>query len=247
MRLTAQKIVDKLLEHCGECEGDLDVERYLALVKAHPQLRRFSREELRRYLAMRPPAQPEPPSEPHQIVREAVEQDLVAASKKIKHCGDYGCLYYHPGKHEVHWTAGDSDGPPDYTHPDEIIKLLKLPGIKHVEVGDEWSPDEDEGWKRLNEAEELPPEEPQDTRAEVDRLLPTKTYRLGGNSMIHAPGVIRMAQNEWRVGRKKQKTWALNLIKSWQGLPEEVYLAILNGTADIEADGDNAVVTIKQY
>jgi len=39
----------------------------------------------------------------------------------------------------------------------------------------------------------------------------------------------------------------LNLIKSWQGLPEEVYLAILNGTADIEADGDNAVVTIKQY
>lgn len=240
--LNARLIVNKLLEDCGECEGDLDVERYMAMVKAHPQLRRFSREELRRYLAMRPPAQPEPPSEPHQIVGEGIEQDLVAASKRIKHCGDYGCLYYHPGKHEVHWTAGDADGPPDYTPPDEIEKLLKLPGVKHVEVGDEWSPDEDEGWKRLNEAEEE-----LDPRSEVDRLLPTKTYSLAGNSMIHAPGVIRMAQNEWRVGRKKQKTWAMNLLKSWQGLPEEVYLKILNGECEIETQGDNAVVTIKQY
>jgi len=240
----ATDIVNKLLETDPD---EAEVQRYLELVKAKPGLRRFSREELLRYLALRPPAQPEPPGEPHQIVRESVEQELVAASKKIKHCGDYGCLYYHPGKHEVHWTAGDSDGPPDYTHPDEIEKLLKLPGIKHVEVGDEWSPDEDEGWKRLNEAEELPPEDPLDARSEVDRLLPTKVYRLAGNSMIHAPGVIRMAQTEWRSRSKKQKTWALNLIKAWQGLPEDVYLKILNGQCQIEAEGDGAVVTIKQY
>lgn len=227
-----------------------EVKRYLELVKAKPHLRRFTREELRRYLATRPPAQPEPPSEPHQIVGEAleegIEQDLLAASKRIKHCGDYGCLYYHPGKHEVHWTAGDSDGPPEGTSTDEIQKLLKLPGIKHVEIGDEWSPDEDEGWKRLNEAEEAPLD-PQDTRSEIDRLLPTKTYTLAGNSMIHAPGVIRMAQNEWRNGRKKQKTWAMNVVHAWQGLPEEVYQAILNGKVEIETQGDSAVITVKQY
>ena len=180
------------------------------------------------------------------LVEEGIEQDLLAASKKIKHCGDYGCLYYHPGKHEVHWTAGDADGPPEGTSSDEIIKLLKLPGIKHVEIGDEWSPDEDEGWKRLNEAE-LPPEEPLDPRSEIDRLLPTKTYTLAGNSMIHAPGVIRMAQNEWRNGRKKQKAWAMGVIHAWEGLPEEVYLAILNDKVDIQTEGDNAVITVKQY
>lgn len=285
----AQHIVDVLLDNCGHCpEDEPDVQRYLDMVKAQPHLKRLTKEQLRRYLATRPPAQPEPPGEPHQIVPEnlcvcgkcgkpfnwsalpeaqmglvrcpvcnakvdqegsffgeSVEQDLISVSKKIKHCGDYGVLYYHPGKHEVHWTAGDSDGPPEYTHPDEIVKLLKLPGIKHVEIGDEWSPDEDEGWKRLNEAEE--PLDPQDIRSEVDRLLPTKTYRLAGNSMIHAPGVIRMAQNEWQVGRKKQKQWAMGVIKAWQGLPEEVYLKILNGDCEIETQGDNAVVTVKQY
>lgn len=173
--------------------------------------------------------------------QDPIEQKLRAAAKGIKHCGDYGALYYHPGKHEVHWTAADSDGPPDYTDTREIAKLLKLPGIKHVEIGDEWSP-KGEGWKRLNEDEE-----PEDTRAEVDRLLPTKTYRLGGNSMIHAPGVIRMAQTEWRSRSKKQKTWALNLLKSWPGLPDEVYVKILNGECQIEADGDAAVITVKNY
>jgi len=78
-----------------------------------------------------------------------IEQQLIAAAKDIKHCGDYGTLYYHPGKHEVHWTAADSDGEPEYTALDDIEKMLKLPGITHVEVGDEWSPDEEEGWKRL--------------------------------------------------------------------------------------------------
>lgn len=78
-----------------------------------------------------------------------IEQQLIAAAKDIKHCGDYGTLYYHPGKHEVHWTAADSDGPPEYTSSKDIEKMLKLPGITHVEVGDEWSPDEEEGWKRL--------------------------------------------------------------------------------------------------
>lgn len=90
-------------------------------------------------------------------------------------------------------------------------------------------------------------DEPQDIRSEVDRLLPTKTYHLKGNSMIHAPGVIRMAQNEWRNGRKKQKAWALGVVHAWEGLPEEVYLAILNSKVQIDTEGDDAVVTVRAY
>lgn len=79
----------------------------------------------------------------------SIEQQLVGAAKGIKHCGDYGTLYYHPAKHEVHWTMADSDGDDEYTPSKEIERRLKLPGIEHVELGDEWSPDEEEGWKRL--------------------------------------------------------------------------------------------------
>jgi hypothetical protein len=80
---------------------------------------------------------------------ESIEQKLVKAAKGIKHCGDYGTLYYNPDKREVHWTMADSDGQPDFTGSDEIEKILSLPGVTHVELGDEWSPDEDEGWKNL--------------------------------------------------------------------------------------------------
>lgn len=79
----------------------------------------------------------------------SIEQQLVDAAKTIRHSGDYGTLYYHPGKREVHWTMADSDGEPDYTSSSEIKRMMSLPGIRHVELGDEWSPDEEEGWKRL--------------------------------------------------------------------------------------------------
>ena len=111
----------------------------------------------------------------------------------------------------------------------------------------QWNSVKENACRVVNRLLEDDPVEPEDVRSEVDRLLPTKTYRLGGNSMFHAPGVIHMAQNEWRVGRKKQKTWALNLVKIWPGLPDAVYLKILNGECQIEADGDAAVVTVKNY
>jgi len=79
-----------------------------------------------------------------------IEQQLISAAKGIKHCGDYGMLYYHPATHEVHWTAADSDGSENgYTDTEDIAKMLKLPGVAHVEIGDEWSPDKNDGWKRL--------------------------------------------------------------------------------------------------
>ena len=84
-------------------------------------------------------------------------------------------------------------------------------------------------------------------KSEVDRLLPVKQYRLGGNSMIHAPGVVAMAQNRWRERSKAAKKNAMDIIHAWPGLPDEVCLAILNGKCTIDTEGDTAVVTIKEY
>lgn len=98
----------------------------------------------------------------------------------------------------------------------------------------------------LKENEEPEPE-PVDTRSEVDRLLPVDTYRFGGNTMIHAPGLIAIAQHRWKSRSKKEKAGALEMIKCWPGAPEEVYLKILNGQCEIAEDEHTAVITIKKY
>ena len=150
-RTRAQNLITSLVD---EAMTDREIKRYLSGVKPRPGLKRYSNAQLRRFLARRQPALPEPPGEPHRIVPQqegqSIEQRLIKASKSISHSGDYGTLYYHPGKCAVHWNMADSDGAPDYTSSDEIKKMLSLPGITHVELGDEWSPSEDEGWKRLN-------------------------------------------------------------------------------------------------
>lgn len=48
--------------------SEAEILRYFAALPAKSGLRRYSREEIRRYLATRPPVQPEEPGEPHQIV-----------------------------------------------------------------------------------------------------------------------------------------------------------------------------------
>jgi len=83
------------------------------------------------------------------LLESNLEDRLMAVARKIKHCGDYGCLFYHPGLKTVHWTAADSDGSPDFTDLDEIKKMLKLPGVEEVVIGDEWSPGKEKGYQRL--------------------------------------------------------------------------------------------------
>lgn len=92
-----------------------------------------------------------------------------------------------------------------------------------------------------------PEPDPTNFRSEVDRLLPTKNVRLRGNSMIHAPGIIAAAQNLWSQRSAQDKKRGMDIIKTWQGLPKELYIAILSGKAHIETDGDDAVITIPQY
>ena len=64
----------------------------------------------------------------------------------------------------------------------------------------------------LLEADEVPvdPADPEPSMDEVTRHLPTKDVRLRGNSMLYAPNIVKMAQSQWRLGRKKEKKWALD-------------------------------------
>lgn len=90
-------------------------------------------------------------------------------------------------------------------------------------------------------------EDDEPNMSDVNRLLPTKTVRFRGNSMLNATGLVQSAQNEWRGRSKKQKKWALDLIKAWPGLDDAAYLAILNGKCTVTADGDDAVIVIREY
>lgn len=80
-----------------------------------------------------------------------LEKQLIDAAKPIKHCGDYGILWFNPKTNAVILTLGDSDGGTDNggTSFNDIESMLKLSGISSVEIADEWSPDEKEGWKNL--------------------------------------------------------------------------------------------------
>ncbi len=76
---------------------------------------------------------------------------LAQAAAGIEHCGDYGRLYWHPKERKAHWTMADSDDPSNgYTGHKEITRLLGgVKGVKAVQMGDEWSPKEEDGWQRV--------------------------------------------------------------------------------------------------
>jgi 2'-5' RNA ligase len=76
---------------------------------------------------------------------------LLEASKKIKDCGDYGQLFWNPQTKKAIWVAGDADGDgKETTKLSDIEKILKVPGVKDVEVADEWMPNEEDGYVQLN-------------------------------------------------------------------------------------------------
>ena len=86
----------------------------------------------------------------YRLETDLLEHQLKQAAAKIKHCGDYGQLYFNVRTKEVFWCAADSDGGEPLTTIDEIKALLKLPGVSKVQVEAECSPDEDDpDWKDL--------------------------------------------------------------------------------------------------
>src|SRR5574337_1196537 len=73
----AQLAVHRILAH--ESISDREIQRYLSGVKPRPGLKRYSTAQLIRFLRRRAQIDrtrpPEPPGEPHQIVREALDPD----------------------------------------------------------------------------------------------------------------------------------------------------------------------------
>lgn len=76
---------------------------------------------------------------------------LKKAAKTIKHCGDYGELWFQPTTQHVWWVAGDADGDPTGpTTPMSEISRIFLSSINtpvtKVFVEAEAYPDQSEGW-----------------------------------------------------------------------------------------------------
>jgi hypothetical protein len=81
-----------------------------------------------------------------------MEEQVIAAAKTIKHCGDYGRLHVNHNDKEIWWCAGDGDCSTEQGHTgyEEIKLLLKVPGVKVVHLEAECEPDEnDTEWKYL--------------------------------------------------------------------------------------------------
>jgi hypothetical protein len=81
-----------------------------------------------------------------------IEEDLVTALRDVKHCGDYGNLWWQPGTGTAFLNMGDADGQEEFgwTAFDTIETLLRaVPGVEHVIFGDEQDPTPEEGWMDL--------------------------------------------------------------------------------------------------
>lgn len=95
----------------------------------------------------RPGLHPTPSKQP------SIPAQLKKAAAKIRHCGDYGSLWYNAKLQRAWWTAGDADGEVlnGYTDIDVIKQLLKVPGVVQVDVEAECDPDTDNeaGWREL--------------------------------------------------------------------------------------------------
>lgn len=92
---------------------------------------------------------PLPPKQP------SIPVQLKKAAAKIRHCGDYGALWYNAKSQRVWWTAGDADGEVlnGHTGIDDIKSMLKVPGVVQVDVEAEADPDTDNesGWRELGQ------------------------------------------------------------------------------------------------
>lgn len=67
------------------------------------------------------------------------------------------------------------------------------------------------------------------------------TYRLQSCEVIHAPGVVQAAINDYKLGARKEY-WERVLTKGWPGFPPAVAKALLTGQLPYAIDGETVVV-----
>ena len=79
----------------------------------------------------------------------ATVAELKKVGARIKHCGDYGNVYYSELEHSVWWEGGDGDGCAEegMTDFDDIEAwFMAVPGIKEVHIEAEAGPELDRGY-----------------------------------------------------------------------------------------------------
>lgn len=69
-----------------------------------------------------------------------------------------------------------------------------------------------------------------------------KTFRLGSNQMVSAPGILKWAMNGYKFKRDRKKM--VNVMKSWPGLTDEQWGKVLAGEIPHTIEGDVVVITI---
>ena len=82
---------------------------------------------------------------------ESIKSALKQAGKNIRHCGDYSHIYFNAKNKQVFWCGGDADGEvlDGRTDLKEVKRLLKVPGVRSVQIEAECSPGEEDGWEDL--------------------------------------------------------------------------------------------------
>ena len=71
-------------------------------------------------------------------------------------------------------------------------------------------------------------------------------YNFKSSDMVYAPGIIRLAQSLYSDKNDKNRTLARDVVRCWDGIPEEDIEAIISGNITTELVGETLVVTINQ-
>lgn len=84
---------------------------------------------------------------PEELKTINVEEQLISFAKTIRHCGDYGRLFWNEKTGHVWLVLGDSDGETEYGYSDFTYienGFKKIPGVKSVDIeGESFPYDED--------------------------------------------------------------------------------------------------------
>jgi hypothetical protein len=71
-----------------------------------------------------------------------------------------------------------------------------------------------------------------------------KTHRLGSNSLVFAPGILRWAIGGYRFRKDRPKL--RELMRSWPGLTDKQWHDVLSGKVPYTVDGDTVVITFEE-
>lgn len=69
--------------------------------------------------------------------------------------------------------------------------------------------------------------------------LPTLQVRLRSDSAVYAPGLVRFAQQIYQEGARNK---AREIVKCWDGIPDEIIEPLLQGVATTEIDAEQALI-----